>query len=184
MSDERRRFFRVNDEAEISFKSISEEEYDDWERGQARETYETVAKLDGEIGIALANLKSQQPQLAKICELFSQKINLLASNQSNTKGHIADGELKKINLSACGIAFQTDEDIAQNEHILLRLKLRPSNVSIITTGKVVANEVSNGKNVIRVDFQALGANYQDLLMQHLFQVQTRELKKQRSDAEY
>jgi hypothetical protein len=182
MSDERRRFFRVDDEAEVSFKAISKEEYQAWGNEKLDEEREELAKLETELGIALSQLKSQQPQLAKICELLNQKLNLLTNDQPRTKGHIADSELKAINLSACGIAFQCDENIQANEHILLQLKLRPSNVSIVTTGKVVASESSaNGKSIIRVDFQELGENHQDLLMQHLFHVQSRELKRQRSD---
>lgn len=180
MTDERRRFFRIDDEAEISFKTISDEEYQAWENGQKDEESEKLAKLETELGMTLANLKSQQPQLAKICELLNQKINIAMSTHSKTHGFIDNGELKPINLSACGIAFHTSEDIQTNQNILLQLKLKPSNVSIVTTGKVIDNGLSNGKNIVRVDFQDLGENNQDLLMQHLFHVQGRALKKQRS----
>ena len=91
-----------------------------------------------------------------------------------------EGELKSINLSACGIAFHSDEDLIQDQSILLQLKLKPSNVSIVTTGKVIDTGAGNGKNIIRIDFQNLGENNQDLLMQHLFHVQSRVLKKQRA----
>jgi hypothetical protein len=181
MTDERRRFFRIDDEAEISFKTISDEEYQAWENGQKDEESEKLAKLETELGMTLANLKSQQPQLAKICELLNQKINIAMSTHSKTHGFIDNGELKPINLSACGIAFHTNEDIQTDQNILLQLKLKPSNVSIVTTGKVIDNGLSNGKNIVRVDFQDLGENNQDLLMQHLFQVQSRELKKQRNN---
>lgn len=181
MTDERRRFFRIDDEAEISFKTISDEEYQAWENGQKDEESEKLAKLETELGMTLANLKSQQPQLAKICELLNQKINIAMSTHSKTHGFIDNGELKPINLSACGIAFHTNEDIQTDQNILLQLKLKPSNVSIVTTGKVIDNDLSNGKNIVRVDFQDLGENNQDLLMQHLFQVQSRELKKQRNN---
>ncbi len=181
MTDERRRFFRIDDEAEISFKTITDDEYQAWGNGQRDEESEELAKLESELSMTLANLKSQQPQLAKICELLNQKINISMSSLSNTHGFIDNGELKPINLSACGIAFHTDEDIQQDENILLQLKLKPSNVSIVTTGKVIGGGLTNGKNVVRVDFQDLGESNQDLLMQHLFQVQSRELKKQRDN---
>jgi hypothetical protein len=183
MSDERRRFFRVDDKAEVSFKLISEEEYQAWGNEKADEEQEELAKLETELGIALSHLKSQQPQVAKIFKLFNQKLNLLHYERPKATGHIADGELKTVNLSACGIAFHCDEEIKENKHMLLQIKLKPSNVSIVTTGIVVGNKIANGKNIIRVDFQDLGEGHQDLLMQHLFHVQSRELKRQRSDAE-
>lgn len=181
MTDERRRFFRIDDEAEISFKAISEEEYQAWGNGQKGEEGEKLAKLEAELGMTLANLKSQQPQLAKICELLNQKINIAMNTHSKTQGFVDEGELKPINLSACGIAFHTNEEMQTDQNILLQMKLKPSNVSIVTTGKVVDNGLSNNKNIVRVDFQDLGENNQDLLMQHLFQVQSRELKKQRDN---
>lgn len=180
MPDERRRFFRIDDEAEISFKTMSDAEYQAWGDGQKDEQGEKLAKIETELGMTLANLKSQQPQLAKVCELLNQKLNLLASNQTQAQGFVDDGELKAINLSACGIAFHTDEDIQADQNILLQLKLKPSNVSIVTTGKVIDTGSTNGKNFVRIDFQDLGENNQDLLMQHLFQVQSRALKKQRN----
>lgn len=180
MPDERRRFFRIDDEAEISFKAISDDELQAWNSGQQGEEGENLAKLETELGICLANLKSQQPQLAKVCELLNQKLNMLMSQPSKTQGFVDDGELKAINLSACGIAFHTDETIQQDQNILLQLKLKPSNVSIVTTGKVIDTGSTNGKNIVRVDFQDLGESNQDLLMQHLFQVQSRALKKQRN----
>ena len=71
-------------------------------------------------------------------------------------------------------------NIDENQSILLQLKLKPSNVAIVTTGKVVDAGTGNQNNIIRIDFQNLGENNQDLLMQHLFHVQGRALKKQRS----
>lgn len=180
MSDERRRFFRIDDEAEISFKTISNEEFNAWGDGLQEEEGEELAKLETEIGIALSKLKSSHPQLAKIGELLNQKINIAINSNPTTQGFVDDGELKPINLSACGIAFHTDESVEQDQNILLQLKLKPSNVAIVTAGKVVSTSSEQGKNIIRVDFQQLTENYQDLLMQHLFQVQSRALKKQRS----
>lgn len=180
MSDERRRFFRIDDEAEVSFKTISDDEYQTWVQGQRDEESENFAKIESEIGIAISNLKSQHPQLAKICELLNQKINLTTSNNPKAHNFVDDGELKPINLSACGIAFQSDESLDENQSILLQLKLKPSNVAIVTTGKVVDTGTGNQNNIIRIDFQNLGENNQDLLMQHLFHVQGRALKKQRS----
>ena len=180
MTDERRRFFRVDDEAEISFKPISNEEFDAWSDDQQEEEGEQLAKLETEIGMALSKLKSSHPQLARIGELLNQKINIAINSNPQPHGFIESDELKPINLSACGIAFHTDEDIENNQNILLQLRLKPSNVAIITTGKVVSTSSEDGKNTIRIDFQQLGQNYQDLLMQHLFQVQSRALKKQRA----
>lgn len=180
MTDERRRFFRIDDEAEVSFKTISHDEYTAWSDKQGNGEAEKKAKLEAELSMTIANLKSHHPQLAKVCELLNTKINLCLDSHSNAFDFIEEGELKPINLSACGIAFHTDENIQPNEHILLQLKLKPSGLSLITTGKVVDSALVDGKQqIVRVDFEDLAESNQDLLMQHLFQVQSRNLKKQR-----
>ena len=46
MSDERRRFFRIDDEAEVSFKTISDDEYQAWSEGQQDEESENFAKIE------------------------------------------------------------------------------------------------------------------------------------------
>jgi ribosomal protein S8 len=187
MTDDRRRFFRINDEAEISFKTITDEKYQEWKHGQGNgesnedEEGNALTKLNSEINMTLAHLKNQQPESAKICELLNQKIDLALKSNHEAHGFIDNNELKAINLSACGIAFHTDQFIPENENILLQLKLKPSNIAIMTTGKVVHVEQGQSENVVRVDFQNLGDNNQDILIQHLFQVQRRELKKQRDN---
>lgn len=183
MPEERRRFFRIDDEAEISFKTLSDEEFSNWQNNQQDAGKDDLAKIETELGITISQLKSQQPQLAKICELLNQKINLAIGNTNKTQGFVDDGELKPINLSACGIAFHCDEALSNNQSILLQMKLKPSNVAIITTGKVISSDIAEGKNTVRVDFHDLSDSNQDLLMQHLFQVQSRELKKQRNSTE-
>ncbi|MGK0249564.1 MAG: hypothetical protein ACI910_002319 [Oleispira sp.] len=181
MTDERRRFFRINDEAEISFKVITHDEYQAWGDGQKDIGSEKLAKLEAELSIIITNLKSQQHQLAKIFDLLNKKINIAMNSHPKTHGFNDNGELKPINLSACGIAFHTDQYIPKNAHILLQLKLKPSNLAIVTTGNVVGVGLDKGKHFVRVEFQDLSHSNQDLLIQHLFQVQSRALKKQRYD---
>lgn len=179
MTTERRRFFRIDDEAEISFKVITDEEYQAWEDGQLDDRNETIDQIDTELESAIEALASQHPQLATVCSLLNKKINLSMCGQSKTHGFIDNGELKPVNLSACGISFHTEQKIPADENLLLQLKLKPSDVAIITAGKVVGSGIKDGKQIVRVDFQDLDDHNQNLLMQHLFQVQSRELKKKR-----
>ena len=179
MTTERRRFFRIDDEAEISFKMITDEEYQAWEDGQLDAGNEAKSKIDTELESAIEALERQHPELANICTLLNKKINSSICGHSKTHGFIDNGELKPVNLSACGISFHTEQEVSDNENLLLQLKLKPSDIAIITAGKVVGSGIKDGKQIVRVDFQDLDDHNQNLLMQHLFQVQSRELKKKR-----
>lgn len=177
MTDERRRFFRIDDEAEVSFKVISDDEYLAWSDNQDNSECEKLAKLEADLSMSIAQLKSYSPQLAKVCELLNSKLDLVMKSNSNTQELTGYGELKTVNLSACGIAFETDEKLHPNEYILLQLKLKPSGVSLITTGQVIDSSSKNNSQIVRIDFKDLTQCNQDLLIQHLFQVQRRSVKK-------
>lgn len=181
MSEERRRYFRVNDEAEISFKVMDDSDLQTWQQHQQTGSAAELAKLENEIGVALSHLKSQSPQVGKLLELINQKINLVSRNEVAALQLDDEGELQRINLSACGIAFQTDQAVAANQQLLIQLKLKPSNITLTMSGRVVDSKSNNqGANLLRVEFDELDSSNQDLLVQHMFQVQSRELQKKNS----
>jgi len=178
MTEERRRYFRVNDEAEISFRVMDDQDVDAWQQHQETGTAAELAKLENEIGVALSHLKSQSPQVGKLLELMNQKINLVSRNEMSALQLDDQGELQRINLSACGIAFHTDQPLTAEQQLLIQLKLKPSNIGLTMSGRVVNSKThSDGSQLVRVEFNELDSSNQDLLMQHMFQVQSRELQK-------
>ena len=178
MSEERRRYFRVNDEAEISYRVMEDKDIDAWQQELGTGSASELAKLETEIGVALSHLKSQMPQVGKLMELFNQKINLVTRSQVSAMELDDDGEVKRINLSACGIAFHTEEAIPADQQLLIQMKLKPSNITVTVSGQVIESiDKKDDSHLIRVEFHELDSNNQDLLMQHMFQVQSRELQK-------
>jgi len=181
MSEERRRYFRVNDEAEISFRIMDEADLENWQQHQQTGSAAELAKLETEIGVALSHLKSQSPQVGKLLELLNQKINLVSRNEVAALQLDDQGELQRVNLSACGIAFQSKQPVPFDKQLLIQLKLKPSNITLTMSGRVVDSQPKdNGTNLLRVEFNELDSSNQDLLVQHMFQVQSRELQKKNS----
>ena len=181
MSEERRRYFRVNDEAELSFRVMDNADIENWQQHQQTGSAAELAKLENEIGVALSHLKSQSPQGGKLLELLNQKINLVSRNEVAALQLDEEGQLQRVNLSACGIAFHTEQSVASNQQLLIQLKLKPSNITLTMSGRVVDSQArENGSSLLRVEFNELDSSNQDLLVQHMFQVQSRELQKKNS----
>lgn len=180
LNDERRQFFRVDDEAEISFKVMSNDETDDWIDSRAKADHERKSQLENEILTTLAKLKGSQPELARLLSLINQKMNTLNFELHREDSHeltlIDEDPLSSINLSACGISFVSDKQVIEEQVLLLQMRLLPSNSKVTLLGKVIDTEPgpSHNKQIVRIAFEDIDSATQDLLIQHLFQVQVRE----------
>lgn len=184
-SQERRRFFRLDDQVVLDFKPLSAEQYKTWQK-QNKVGKKNRDLLDKEIGNLMHRVKSQNPDLGRLLELFNQKINQISSQAANSAGidmpHISDPEgLTRINLSACGMSFQSDKPYKRGEFILLSMILKPSNTPVSLAGQVVAVDMvehSKKPYKVRLNFPDIQEAEQELLIQHLFQLQSKQLKRE------
>jgi uncharacterized protein YdcH (DUF465 family) len=185
--EDRRRFFRLDDEVVLDFQTISREEISAWKESHQQHKDE-LSQLEQDIGNHISQMKSQDPTIARLFELFNQKINMLGSRQplNTAKREMSATEARtRINLSACGMAFHTHQSIEKDDHLLLNMQLKPSNAELSLTGKVVSVEESSEPeepNLVRIDFSDLKGAEQEVLIQHLFQLQNRHLKLRNEDS--
>ena len=181
---ERRRFFRVDDEVVMDFQTISRDEFEQW-RTQHQLQSSELKQLEQELTLMIHQVRSTHPGIGQLMELFNRKINLLHKKPSHGERDISPTEaLIRVNLSACGIAFYSDENLQDETHMLLNLQLKPSNATLSLAGNIVASEEVNheyGRYQVRVNFDGLKEAEQEMLIQHLFQLQSRTLRQQRGD---
>lgn len=186
--DERRRFFRIEDEVAISFVTLEE--------GYGGETTDQTSvdlnqefhmSIEVQLRQAIAEVKRKSPKLGSVLDLLNQKINLL-----RTLDQVSSHEpvVKKANLSACGVAFCWPEKLPINQQLILDMYLQPNHEHIKTEAHVAA--VGANKDpatkaqdpyLVRLDFQNIHPNYQELLIQHVVQRQSYQLRKKQADAD-
>lgn len=182
--EERRRFFRLDDEVVMDFRAISSEEFSHWKEDQNTQKSE-LKELEQEIGTLLHQMRSTHPALGQLLELFNRKINLLHGHAGHSHAELtlsATEARVKVNLSACGMAFTTAEDLRGQSHLLFNLQLKPSNAMLALAGTIVSIDSSGESGqpyLVRVNFDDLQEAEQELLIQHLFQLQSRTLRHQR-----
>ncbi|OUR69991.1 hypothetical protein A9Q73_01070 [Bermanella sp. 47_1433_sub80_T6] len=183
MSDqERRRYFRINDEVAMSFSLIEGEVTADLLTNDTLAlNQEFHISLEVQIRQAMLELRAKDPKLAVILDLLNQKMNLLRTGE-----HLFESSplLKPANISACGISFTWHEKLAINQLVMLSLYLQPKHDLVRTQAHVAAvninpDSLSNQAEpyIIHLDFDSIHDAYQELLIQHIVQRQGYQLRK-------
>lgn len=184
-NQERRRYFRIVDQVAISYRRLSEEE--NVARGVGiNSPAALIVQLENQISASLETLRSVQPQVHELLELFNRKINLVLALDDSISETDSE-QLKRaqqVNISACGIAFPSYEQLEPNDKILLDLTLFPSNVCLKMVAVVIGNErlaepIGDDAYIIRADFLDISSNEQEVLVQHIIKRQTLQLKERR-----
>ena len=180
--EERRRYFRIDDEVAMSFTLINEE------YGGESSHEDTVnlnqefhVSLEIQIRQAMAEVRAQSPKVAHLLDLLNQKMNLLRSSEQQAE---AEPRLMPANISACGISFTWHQPLNVNQLVNLSLYLQPRHDLIRTEAHVAAvNDNPDPQTheaepyVIHLDFHNIHNAYQELLIQHVVQRQGHQLRK-------
>lgn len=188
MADERRRYFRIDDSIGIAYRILGAEEakvFAEQTRGQGH-LVDFAANFDNRIQTLLDTCKIESPVAAELCDLINKKLNFVI-HQLDIDAELMQKvayTLRQVNVSACGLACHIDEQLPVGAVLQLDLLLHPGELHVITMAKVVACESveSEGEELnyfLRVDFEEIHSNDQELLIQHIVKQQSLQLKKKR-----
>lgn len=182
MNDERRRYFRIDDTVGISYRVI--------EGGpgtpggvQTAGVMDLVTKQDEQIEKLLLEVGEENPKVAELVTVFNQKLERIVSHMAmeyQLVDRIAQ-RVREANISACGMAFHTDDSIEKGARLRLELTLYPSDKILVLQGLVVECEPVGGEWYLRIDFYDLSEAMQENLIQHVVQSQSQQLKKLRGN---
>ena len=188
--EERRRYFRVEDKIELAFRVLNEDDQYDPILSQQQALSESYAELENQIQLANQNVIKKWPEAAGLFDLLNRKINLMMRASGDFGSATGDLPFKQaVNLSACGIAFCSNEPLALGTRLLLRMKLKPGNHSIAVISFVMGCDISKDETqpdafLVRADFSGISDDHQELLIQHVMLCQTRHLRERRGTGAY
>lgn len=184
--EERRRFFRLDDEVVLDFRTLTPDELH--QQRHITEHLNELDELEQDIGSVLHQVRSHNPLVGKALDLLNEKMNLLLNHQRSGLPLSSVEQLTRVNLSACGMSFTSPEQPESDQPLMLTMQLKPSNATLNLTGRIVGmhpvedeNEEDDEGYRIRVEFEGLQESQQELLIQHLFQLQNKALKKRSED---
>ncbi len=181
--EERRNFFRINDEVYIEYKSISDTEY-----ANAPDTLNNLedstfslsadfASLNNKFHPMLNTIKQQYPDIGDFLDIINKKIDSLSQHVLYEKTDHAHKKSVMANLSASGIQFESKKKFTLRQPIRLELILLPEKIGLLIFGRVV--EIK--ENFISIEFEHLRTEDQELMIKHNLNKQMMELREQKGN---
>lgn len=181
---ERRRYFRIDDEIVLMYRSLAQAELPDAEQFQSQfvdrfSLTSTLEYLTQQSQAQLRLIQRDYPQVAKYFEALERKIEVLAQ-AFMVNSNMADRPTCQVNLSASGIAFDTEELLVEGQCLELKMVVPPALVGIMTFGKVIyCRQQRGGRYRVGVDFFSLRDQDREFLIRHVVKRQLNLLREQR-----
>jgi len=180
--NERREFFRIEDEVYLEYEVISEEEYN-----TAPDTLSNLnnssfslsadfATLNNNIHPVLNNIKQLHPEIGEYLEFINTKIDSLSQLLLCNETSFDENRVTLANISASGIMFETDKPLENNQLLKLELVLLPEKIGILIFGKVVKVNTLKEKNSVSVEFEHIRYEDQELMIKHNLNKQMSDLR--------
>jgi hypothetical protein len=185
-AEERRRFFRIDDEVNLMYKLIDE-------KAAVEPSYisdhilnncslsAAIDMVSQESALLLNRLERSQPEVADYLRLLDNKIDLLVQALMMQGGEFTQKNTRNANLSATGLAFESEEKLETGAYIEIRMMLVSCMAVIVTYGKVVyckLNKASDGQfpYVVGVDYINMKDQDRELLIKHVVKRQLQQIR--------
>lgn len=185
MTEERRRYFRINDSIGISYRKLSEDEVNAHETilGEPLQPLSRLSDINRQLDGLISQLEGESPAVAKALTLLDQKLNGMIYQmelESDLVQNIAY-KIKEVNLSACGMAVEIEDDLEKGDRLVMELTLGSERSPVVTGGLVVASQPGSedGMRYIRMDFFGMSHIDQEKLIQHMVKRQSVLLREER-----
>jgi hypothetical protein len=195
-SENRRRFFRIDDAARLSYRPLNPNELAD---GVARlseglgGSFALMASLTAatqRMSVSLRRIEQHNADVAAYLRALDQKVEAVARALLLQDKTLPAESEEPVNISAGGLAIVVRECLPAGTPLEIRLLLLPSLAGILAYGAVVeCAEPSGtegypaGSRLMRVDFTHIRDEDRDLLIRHMLRRQGARLRQAREAAE-
>lgn len=191
MSDERREYFRIDDEIALDYRLISDDEVDRLvEKIQSRQVdrftaASSFAATTRQMTHVMHKVQSESAELARCLQAIDQKLNMVAQLFVTEEMELNEQPTLEVSLSAGGVAFRAQHEIGMDSLLELRMVLFPSLVGILTVSRVIHCERINDANQqfpwqIAVVYEHLRESDREHLVRHIMAKETQRLRGERS----
>ena len=175
MSEERRRYFRIDDTVQLQATLISPHEIDNRLAGfwNNQHRFSIRNEYNHQLDEHLADLHAierKMPELARYLSVLQKQIETL-TDKLIPEHNLPPGTKQEVNLSAQGISYYSDEEIKSGDLLELELGLLPSGQQLLILAKAILIEnhdnAEQGKFRISLDFEHIYDADQEILIKHV-----------------
>ena len=181
---EKRSYYRINDLVGLAYKVLgqNEEAPSPLSGNLGLSATRLLAEIDHEFNQATNILWHENQTIAKALGLLNKKLSIIAAHSlPDEDQHIDSYEEIMVNISGCGIAFDSAENLSIGTRLQLSILLKPSNTLLHFTGEVVAsdNKSTHAEKPysVRINFDENNSS-QEQLIQHIVQRQCAQISAQ------
>ena len=178
--EEKRKFFRIDDQIMLSYSIILGEDkvdYEDQSVQQSIDRFTLKARFDV-LTLEIQPLHhkvidSCSPDVALYLSAIDKKLNILSEYFVEAEISNMDMTVKNVNIGAGGMAFSSPNAIMTGTKIELRFILLPKLTGIFSYAKVVSCSQNNANNkdeksyLISVEYVDMTSDVRDLIISHV-----------------
>ncbi|MCF7969992.1 MAG: PilZ domain-containing protein [Methylococcaceae bacterium] len=189
--DERRRFFRIDDEINLFYKKVAPESIKKYSEASSEllNNCSLAAALDilnQEAQIIFNRIERNNSDIADYLKVMDSKINLVARAVLMDGTDLINEKARNVSLSASGVAFECEELIAEGEFLEIRLLLTSSMAVVVSYGNAVYSHkkpeaVSDFPYVVGVAFSEMKEQDRELLIKHVVKRQMQQIRKHKEN---
>jgi hypothetical protein len=187
---ERREYFRIRDQVVLDYQPLDaaeaalvaeEIQRDMPDRFTVVSRFEASSRIMNRLTHTFA---SKMPDLARYLKSMDDKLNYMARLFVMEAIDLHERIPQVVTLSGGGICFGVDREYTEDTLLELRIVLLPSMTGILSVGKVVHCQqafpgLSGSPWNIAVEYRDIREPDRDLLVKHIMNRQTEELRRQR-----
>ncbi len=187
---ERRRYFRVEDDIILEYRPLAESEREELikalrDGNPSRHLIaSSFASTSQQMQHLLRKIQEREPAVALCLQALNEKLDLLARQLAMETTEITDQTLRRVDISAAGLAFEAAGPVQVDQLLELKMLLFPSLDYIRAVGRVVrCTRARQGADFnIAADFDYLRDDDRELLVQHVMRKESSRLREERTDS--
>ena len=190
--DEKRRYYRLRDSVALKYRILTDEELartlGRMEIGQPDllSLASSFAAASGNMQRSFERFRHRSPDIASYLDGLNAKLDQLIQLLVANEGEFGDEPTHDVILSGSGVSIHSAIPIPVGAKLEIKLLMFPSYSCVLAFGKVVRCVMNtNGSQVgqtfdVAVDFTHIRESDRDLIVRHVNQKQTLELRNSRT----
>jgi c-di-GMP-binding flagellar brake protein YcgR len=188
-TEERRRFFRIDDDVYLEYRQLDEEDYQARlkQAPDVRQDSSGLAlqlhSLTAQSSSILSQIRKRDPEVGQYLAIIDRKLELLSRALLGSQLSHISGPNAPVNLSGNGIAFFSTEPLQPDSKLELRLMLFPGHTQVNTLGRVVHCNALPGDTPhpyrIGVEFTHIAEIAREALVRHTLELQSARLRQKK-----
>jgi hypothetical protein len=188
--DDKRNFFRVRDEVNLSYFMIEEEQIKKAPQSSTNlldscSLSSALALISQESTVIYRKLEKLHTDFADYLRLLEMKIDLIGQAVVEIrKNDVTSNKTRHANISLSGIGFECDEPLDAGQYLEVKMLLVHSTIIIVTFVKVIhcstnPDSLSTYAYIIGAEYVGLKEAESDVLSQHIAKKQLQLIREQK-----